>query len=457
MALTPLDLDAVGLEGFGRDGGYPGQNQPISKTAGRIANNRGIETDEVVAVMEEAGWLRQYSLPLTLLADQNDLMSAEQAVISTITQYATADGAEAAFAYLEDESEFEDAELYEDIDAAEVGDESELTVEYSQPQFGDPVVSWARMTFRTGSLIGEVLLADLGADFVLDASPGSEAVTAVEDAAATMLERIEEVSAQTDPGLSVLVLRLEPANNNDGNGGIEENSSAYQVLDGERLPWSYELQADIDEAEEYFDSIGLVASYFSFYDVDLQDDRLGFRVYSNIERYEDDTEALAALEGKLEEAAEVYEGVEELTDVESYGDDSIAFTYASENWEGEPRTSVRISTRVGSDIATISVNPQDLDLAPVAAAELLMDEHIRCLEAGSCLDPVPAPAELLGDASTGEETSEVKDGETPEDEEVPEDIETPEPEEEETPEATDAAHDHTGDGGSTRARPTVTP
>jgi hypothetical protein len=312
-----------------------------------------------------------------------------------VIHYATDEGAEGVFEYQEDESGFNNAELYEDIGATSVGDESELTLEsmYIGP---NPIPVRIRLSFRSGPFIGEVTLMDEeGIIAEGETAPSPEDVAAVEDAAYRMLERMEEVSAQREPGPGVLVLRLESELDQEGT-DVLPLYSVYLVQDGQVMRNMTQTRAEIDAADEANQAAGLEATYSNGGEITLEDNSIGANMIAIVDRYGDDASAQAALEAKLDKYSGAYDGVEELVDMPRYGDDSLALSYIRGHLDGEPRTGFTIFTRIDNDLISTSVWSHTLEMPPLSA-QMMMEQQLQCYEAGSCLEEVPAPAALRGE------------------------------------------------------------
>ncbi len=132
MTLTADDLADEGLEGYGQSFGetvFP------DRMVASIAEGRGVDEAQVAEVLEEAGFARRYDSYLSLPDEDDPAGLFQRQVVSYVLEFADEDGAEEAFAFLEDES---DNPAAEDVRAAEIGDESEATRDEGEdPATGD--------------------------------------------------------------------------------------------------------------------------------------------------------------------------------------------------------------------------------------------------------------------------------------------------------------------------------
>jgi hypothetical protein len=370
-----------------------------------VVDMRNIGHQDAVQLLEDAGWLRGYTLPLKRLANPADFGSVERSFFSSVIQYATDEGAEEIFAYANAEPDSEEAELFEHIEAARIGDESQLTLASRYTNDSAPTPFILRMNFRSGPLIGTVTLMDVGGIVAEgETAPSPEDIASVEDAAYRMLERMEKVSAQREPGPGVLVLRLESELDQEGT-DVLPYYSVYLVQDGLVVRNIMQTPAEVDAADEANQAAGLEAIYSTAGEITLEDNSIAANMFAAVDRYQDDASAQAALEAKLEKYSDAYDGVEELVDMPRYGDDSLALSYIGGHLDGEPRTGFTIFTRIDNDLISTSVWSHTLEMPPLSA-QMMMEQQLQCYEAGSCLEEVPAPAALRGEevpvASSGE-------------------------------------------------------
>jgi hypothetical protein len=203
MVLSPADLDALGLPGFGLNDSSlrDGQTQAV------LHAKRG-ETgaSERLALFQDTGFRHRYFLdmgrprvPVERIhgTSQNDI-----GIWTSITEFATTEGAAAAFPIIEDERGNPNAR---DVPGTHpIGDQSELTRHNEVTIDGGNPYHALNLTFRVGNLI-----ADVGID---DYTAAESEVATAEALAEALRRKMERVRAGelAEPGLGWRVLRLEP-------------------------------------------------------------------------------------------------------------------------------------------------------------------------------------------------------------------------------------------------------
>jgi hypothetical protein len=377
ITLTPADLEDVGLDGFGANyGAMTFADAEIASAAERLE----IDEDEVAEVLEESGFQRRYDSYLYLPEENGDPGSpAEMLVASYVLEFADADGAEAAFAFLEDESA---DPASEDVDlSTDLGDDAEATIaEGEDPDTGDPLLQ-VDITVLTGNLhVGVALVTWTGDEPDQDVA---------EELAARLLDRVEEAEESEAPALGNQILRLT-------GDGIETTTDGYTIRAGEAIPRYGERTRDtrtrtraaenIDQTDGYaLAQLLLPGESGPEEDIWYQAEALHFSDEDAAEDW------LANTEDRIEDNSAVAD-YDILTDAPTYGDESITYITTIETDAGDVEFH-SVTIRVDATIVLIDMSGPD---APSAAAvESIAAAQAECLEAGGCTEPMVVPDELL--------------------------------------------------------------
>ena len=373
MTLTPADLADEGLEGYGL--GFAETTFP-DQVIVSIAEARGLDEDEVGEVLEDAGFARRYDSYLYLPDEDDPAAPAVRQIVSYVLEFGDEDGAEAAFAFLEDESASESAE---DVQAVDVGDESEATRDQGEDLATGDEYAQIDLTFRLGNLHAGVAIVDWQGD--------EPEVDEVEALAERLLERIEATIEDGGPGLGTQVPRL-------AGDGIVTTADQYALLDGEAIAGFGEspdeargrarAAADVDQTDGYRLWQQLFAGE------EEPDDDVWYQV--DVWRFADEDAAADWLAGTEDRV----ESNQDLTNLDlddgpaAAGDESIVYTVETEDGSVRFRS---VALRVGNTVAVIDLSGPETP--PAEAVEALAEAQADCLDEGACPSRSQCPTTLM--------------------------------------------------------------
>ena len=385
MALVPADVDIPGL------GRWFGASFTLDQDVAEQAQFGGKDPEAVREALVAAGWQRHYVSRLDAPVEYG----AEEpvwalAVRSYVREFVDADGAAAAFTFMEDESGAPSpssgatpvaggVSLSEDIPGTRViGDESEITRHQGIVSSTGLPYDALDLTFRVGNLVAGVQVSDY--------TGGEPEVSDVEALAQTYLERIEQVRAEGGPGLSTRILRLDAPD-------IVQIRDDYSRLGGVHFP-------EYNESAENFAARSARADastdhYTVFHRLPAGSEVTGDDVTygSNIYRFADEAAATDWLNRGEERLAQIaaFVTVEAVPDAETVGDESQTFVIDRVSGELEARGYL-IYARVGSEVIDMRLFAQPE--APLEVVEELAQTQAACLESEEICERIPVPAEL---------------------------------------------------------------
>jgi hypothetical protein len=370
IVLSPADLTAEGFEGYGIADGDAGT--PID-VAAALAFQRDLPDDEVQALLGALGLRQAYALRLDLRPTTEDIA---QSVVSTLHEYADADGAADAFAVLTD---------WEGIDTAEtVASEAAITAASVTTRHrgttGEPFHA-LDLAFRLGRITAVVRLVDFTGE--------EPAVADAERLATRLLERIEARLADRAAGISAQALRL-------AGDDVIRNWEYYSLVGGTAW-WLVDTTAeDTDLYEEGMAEAGMTDEFRVGHRIVVTDTPEGDAdLYTIVQRFSDEDAASAHLNGALDRLAErdQDENLEELEGLAEYGDEAVAYVQTG-RWAAEDVDLVYQTyyLRVDDRLALVQlVAPRTF---PLAALDELAAAQAACLEAATCAGPASLPADL---------------------------------------------------------------
>lgn len=387
MVLFPADMDEDGLELA--SGTFFDAEFLVSP----IMLRTGWSEEEVRDRLAATGHGRNYTLTLekdwpagmaTPTGTEGE--AASKRVITTVTEYPSAEAAAAGFALIEVEAEESgrlpgfSAEEDRSLSSA-IGDEAELT--YSTGATSDSQIPYAtaNLTFRDGNLIGDVFI-----DNLVDLEEPD--VAELERLARKLLARMEMVRNGEAPDLSQRVLRLEGQTYYDH----------YERLAGLEIVRAYDPSDYIAERQG---RISAEAKYIRDQDISVGDQPayLMVQLLQYASPVEAESYSLADWLTRVLAPDSGYMDVTELTDLPALGDDAVGvgFTYpgadAFSGWYGHT-----FVIREGSYVAVMRVEqPGD---ASLDVALDLAEAQAACLVSGGCDVPQGGPAGLLGGTAT---------------------------------------------------------
>jgi hypothetical protein len=354
MALTPDDLAALGLAGYGLDFGRT--SWPDEDYVSDIADASGRSPEEVREIFAAANFRRWYEVDIDLPSD--DPAQVARRVRVYLWELGNPAGAAVFHELMEDESGDPTAE---DLAGTRtIGDSSEIT------RWGDidSDVSDALVELDLGFRVGGVVAAVSVSEF--EADPDEEPTIAeVEALAGRLRERIASVVAEGAPGLSTRVVRFEAFDDGPVNFGLD----FYSQVDGVALPVYANLPGEPPPAP-------MIDAYT--YQVPVAyAGAAEYVVGSYVNRFAGDEEASAWLRATALQFAAIA-GVT-VEDVTMLGDEAIRFEQADEGDGGEYQI-VSVLVRVGADVGQVLI--VGTERPPADAATELAQAQVRCLQDG---------------------------------------------------------------------------
>jgi hypothetical protein len=416
ILLQPADLDAEGMPGFGVDIGQTWTTIGSAVAAGPYAFSRGgIDLGGVPGaggILEDAGWLRLHEL-LLATPDPADPNSYAVVVVSGVEEFATADGAAAAFAAFGQEqalSAMTGGTVTALPDVAPMGDQSGVwRVETTTSDTGTPVSALTRWV-RLDTLIVSVVIADLGGQSPPDPTAldrlTSRLLGRVEaargvvvppclpshDAGASLDQGLARVGPAADlhmPGLSLCALRLE-------GDGVVPLLDRYTTRDGIAIPLFGETPEDVAAAQAEGEQDGLVDSFIARFLLEDSPQAVAdgpVQVASRLDVFTDEAAATAwfdASEARLRaESADVT--------LVSFEPGTPALGEASATYVGTLNdTGAFITTSTARfDNLVVAVRVVNTTGAVPEITQSMLLAQVTCMQQGGCLLPVEPPAILV--------------------------------------------------------------
>lgn len=405
MAVTPADLDAIGLPGFGRfgNGFFLPHERSIAVDAGLL----GLPEDEVRDWYGRIGYRQAYGTELGLPSESSDDQSPPaRGAFSRINEFADAAGAAEYLASRKTAVPAPDSEMtivaapFAIGVGAAIVDESFLDPGSGGEFYNSYVVFQSANLFISAGFFRPAAERAPAAATPADGTPEPRAATLaeLESLARRQVARIEAFRRDGAPDLPNLVLRV-------GESPPEVTafySEGYRLLDGEIPPYYGGFEDDIlaDPAA----TAGAVAAYeleekFQYGDEPAPGDPyLLIRLYQFPEEdaasafVAGRSEALANGGFQLATGAAPGSGSDLLPGVATdLGDESLAFLFVRQ-FIDDRATGYEIYVRVGDVVAAVSIEgPPGMPIdttAEIAAAQT------ACLEAGSCSGALPVPTAL---------------------------------------------------------------
>lgn len=403
LTLQPAELEAEGLAGFGLSWSW--SFLTIEEAlAGTYAESRGgvVLTDipGSDAILRDAGWQRFHETTLGRPLPDDPENFASFTVSSSIEEYATADGAAAAFRAFTELSALNAAlvgEIQLRSDAPPLGDQSVMWATAGVAQdTGTPTTVLTRMV-RLGTRIVSVNMVDFVESTPIDPAVLDRLTGRVVDRVARagalaqpcppagptgLRAAIVERAGVHLPGLSTCVLGLV-------NTDITPHYAYYTVLDGTVIPLLLDTPEEVLERQETTDTLGLRDTYRRQYIIERGNQAAFF--YVTVERYADEAAATAAFDG-LEERLRANTS----TTLGSFergvpviGDASATYHWTT-NATGYAVTNS--ATRMKDLVVTVRVSQTVTPLPAVTQSMLLA--QVACMTAGDCSQPLPVPPEI---------------------------------------------------------------
>src|SRR5215217_8501178 len=162
MALTPVDLDDIGLTGFGQQtSAFLDLEEQAEQVARAGAVDPGMDADALGSRLAAAGFQRRYQRQLGLPAHPGAPPSRLRTFVAPyVIEYASVEGAATGFALLETETETGTGMT--DVPGTRViGDRSEITRFRRSSDNGEPYRA-LDLTFQVDNLVAGVTLGEFG-------------------------------------------------------------------------------------------------------------------------------------------------------------------------------------------------------------------------------------------------------------------------------------------------------
>jgi hypothetical protein len=415
MLITPGDLEAMGLPGFGRF--FNGYFNTVDNFVQGTAGFYGHTVAETQAMADRIGLGRAFgdAMGLPSVAGDPDSPMA-RAAYANILELHNPSEADAFFDYLASATAGPDARLsiveapFALSERAVVGNSSSL-----DPESGVRHYEYF-LNFLTGDLLVDTgFVTDIpGAAATPAATPGA-VDEALASTAATLAElealghsqlaRIEKVLTDGSPNLPALLLRL----GEDHLAATADYSEGYRLLDGEVPPYyagrdddiiadpvlltgadsAYELEESFQRGEEL--STGdyyFLTRLFAFPDEETAATFMASR-----------PDALAS--GGFAKVSDAAPGAREdllpgeATDL---GDESLAPSFVRAFTDGTQSIGYEVYVRVGKTVAAVSL--EGPPIMPLQQVTELAAAQAACFEAGACPNALPVPAAIVAYAAT---------------------------------------------------------
>jgi len=367
IVLSPAD---AGLGAYLHAGAF---DESLVDEARIAAAYRGSPDDQevFVALLESNGFVRKHLATLQKNSTA-ETPQIESIVRSYVTSFHTAEGAEVAFAALEDES---GAVSAEDLaPSRQFGEQTDLTADGGFDAQSRPFRS-LDLTLRVGNLVGGVTL------IVYPGESGFEPDQDELEALGVILEL--RLSSPPEASIGVSVARLDPA-------GSLTYDDAYYRLDGVDLPLLDESEDASDLRREAYGDAQTVYQLFQGID---GTGALGGLYSVTLYEFADDQAAAAWMSGsgQILTLNDYYANVEPAEPGTITSDQSLAYTFGP--FDAPPKARITLA-RVGSSVVRVQLVPSGaLPEVPMSIAEGLTNTQLTCLAQGNCVS-VLVPEDL---------------------------------------------------------------
>jgi len=378
MALTPLDLDDIGLTGFGQQSSaFLDLEDQVKHYARPSAAMPILDSDanEIRAALSAAGFERRYQRQLGRPSRPGAPPSRLRAFVAPyIVEYASAEGAGAGFTLLE--TEVPEAEMADVPGTRNIGDRSEIT---RFQGFTDDGKSYRALdlTFQVDNLVAGVTIGEFGGR-----EPDLATVEALGD---LLLAKVRRGQQGDGPGLSNVVLRLEGPDS-------ETRADEYGRLNGQTLPNYGETQDELaDRAGRYGDALvvyGVGQSIARGSPGRSDDTRFSVSLY----QFASERDAAGWLESGVERAEHSPNIIEAIpvANAAMIGDATGTLAIATERGGAGTARGYLVETQVG--VWTAQVQMLGIVDVLLATVEELARVQVACLQAGSCPGRAPPPS-----------------------------------------------------------------
>src|SRR5215218_6790636 len=381
MALTPFDLDDVGLTGFGQQ---TSEFLTLEEQVEQLAAAPSLDKDAeaIRAGLSVAGFQRRYQRQLGLPSWPGSPPSRLRTFVAPyVIEYASIEGAAAGFALLETEASY--AGMKDVPGTGVIGDRSEITYFRRVSDNREPYRA-LDLTFQVDNLVAGLTGGEFG---------GREPdLATVEALGELLLGKVRRGQSGSRPGLNNLAQRLAGPD-------IETRSDEYGRLDGQTLPNYGETPDELaDRAERYGDAVvvyGVGQSIARGSPARSDDTRYGGSLY----QFASEQDAAGWLQRGVERAEQSPNIIEAIpvAGATTIGEASGTLAIATERSGAGTARGYLVETQVGARTAQIQM--LGIPGVPLAAVEALARAQVACLQAGSCFSQAP-PASLGEPAAT---------------------------------------------------------
>lgn len=355
--------------------------EDMTAEAQNIAAYRGHGTtsQQVATKLRGFGWERKY-VKLISRPDGSDPANSVTEVRSYIAEFATADGAAAAFPYLQDISMVPTAS---NVPGATIGDQSGITKDAGVSLTNHKTFHSLDLSFRIGNLVAGVTLIA----YPWHATFSTPDVATTEALGNVLAQR---VASPPTPGTTIGsdVLRL---------GGQQYRfttyDDAYYRMNGNDIPVGGETPAATKAR---------VASYKDATDVyqlwqGIGGAGLGETLYgSTLLRFPSPDDAASWVENlaTILKANPFYGDLKAVPLDASLGDQSLALTYAPGGGGARAPHAILAAVRVGADVTRVHIVPAGSGGVPAGVVAEVAGLQTTCLSGGACPTAAPVPPAL---------------------------------------------------------------
>lgn len=282
LVLTPEDLAAEGMHGYGLD--Y-GERLTTEQIAAGFAVEQNIPLERAVRIYDGLGLVQSYSVRIAKPTEPGDFLSvATDGVLVSLVEYDGEPGAAALSLGAESGTDIE----WEIVEGnVTVGDESILSEKVGEDAgkdiaMGDPSIE-RTIEFRRGRFYAVVTVFDVAREGEAS-NPVAPAIELVEALAFRLLDRIETATESALPSLGLQAIRL--ASNEET---VVTVGDRYQSIAGAPLPRFAETEDEIAARAALLATDEMVAVYGVEQDVrsgpaeNPGDPHLGVRLYQFVD------------------------------------------------------------------------------------------------------------------------------------------------------------------------------
>lgn len=380
IAAMPLFMqDVNGADLGGEYVPFGGRCYDLMEVAMTIADVRGLNVEDVVDEMSSHELLRRcdrmYALPSEAGADGPPLVI----VRSYVYLYASDEGAETGFTYLEDESS--DITSEDLAEGAGIGDESEATLTTGTDGRGD--FQSLDLAYREGNLTGGVTIRDYTGEM-------PEVATA-EDLVDLLRDRVDDALDGDAPGLGAMVMSWE------GPGLQPGTESGYTIIDGQGEKRLVETRDEFEQRINNYGGADAVYQDIRVLPVDVDGTPTDFQfgvILAQFDSEDSATEFFTHTPERYEENPNITE-TEFIEDAPAYGDESWRIRDSRTGGDGSSYIYDRVIARVDNILVNVAVRGTEV---PVGIVELVIEDQVACVEDGACSGTMTAPLTFSSDA-----------------------------------------------------------